>query len=439
MIAPTFRERLSLSDRHSSPMSRPVAMNNLQSFLHRLSRLGPHHRSCAIGAAMICLLALPACEDRTPPAPPPTPPDVRVARPITREVTDYLFYSGNTAANAVVTLRARVPGYLQEMNFIEGTEVKAGDVLFVIERDTYEANVARAQANLEARRAALAGAEADAELAAELAAQRAGPDIDRVISAARRDAAKAEVGVAESQLRLAEIDLGYAEVVAPMDGRIGERRVDIGNLVGTAGSTELATIVAIDPIYVTVNVSESDVLRIRRAQLGRLTQEGHSGRMAAEQLPELPVFMALADDTGFPFEGRVDFVDPQVDQRTGTINVRLRFDNPDAFILPGFFVRLRFPLVTNEQIVVPKTALSQDQAGFFLLAVDMSGTVSQRRVTVGAEDGDDRVVLSGVTTDDVIIVSGLQRARVGSKVNPVPVDGVHRTPSLTEVGPASRR
>jgi len=414
------RTSFSLPGSTGSVQPNPVRFNPTGPMMNSAFR--PRHRQPALIIAMMMWLIVPACDDRTPPAAPAAPPDVRVARPVVRPVTESLFYSGNTAANATVTLRARVPGYLEEMNFVEGTEVKEGDLLFVIEKEIYEANVARAKANVEARQAALAGATADAELAAELATQRAGPDIDRIISAARRDAAAAEVGVAESQLRLAEIDLGYTEVRAPMDGRIGERLVDIGNLVGQGGATELATLVNIDPIFVTVNVSESDVLRIRRAQLGRLAEEGHTGRMAAEQLPPLPVFMALADDTGFPFEGLVDFVDPQVDQRTGTINVRLRFDNPDAFILPGFFVRLRFPLVTSDQIVVPKTALSQDQAGFFLLAVDGSGTVSQRRVVVGAEDGDDRVILGGATTDDVIIVSGLQRARVGGKVNPQPME-----------------
>jgi len=367
------------------------------------------------GLVSACLLALPllgGCEEQKPAPPPPPPPEVQVAPPRMRDVTDYLEYTGNTEALAQVDLRARVPGYLQQINFTEGKPVKKGDLLFVIEKAPFEAAVARAEADVIARKASLAGAEADARLAAELADQRAGPEIDRIVKAARRDSAKAAVAESEAILQNARLSLGYCEVYAPVDGVISKTFVDAGNLVGQGESTKLATIVASQPIYVTVAVSEADMLRARRAQVEYEASRGVKRR----ELAEFKAFVALADEAKFDIEGTLDYVDPAVDRQTGTIGVRMVFKNEDGFLIPGMFVRTRIPLDTTSRLVVPQVAISQDQAGSFVLTVGPDGTVARKTIQVGATDGEDRVVLSGLATSDVVIVQGIQRARVGGKV-----------------------
>jgi RND family efflux transporter MFP subunit len=373
-------------------------------------------RIASSAAASVCvatILLMSGCKAEEPPPPAPPPPEVQVAPPQMRDVTDYLEYTGNTEALAQVDLRARVPGYLEKINFTEGKPVKKGDLLFVIEKAPFEAAVARAEADVVARKASLAGAEADAILAAELADQRAGPEIDRVVKAARRDSAKAAVAESEAILQNARLNLGYCEVFAPVDGVISRTYVDAGNLVGQGESTRLATIVASKPIYVTVAVSESDMLRARRAQVAYEAANGPVKR----ELTEFKAFLALADDGNFNIEGTLDYVDPAVDRQTGTIGVRMVFANENEFLIPGMFVRARIPLDTRSRMVIPQTAISQDQAGFFVLAVGPDGTVVRKRIAVGGTDGADRVVLEGLSAGDSVIVQGAQRARVGGKVS----------------------
>jgi RND family efflux transporter MFP subunit len=378
-----------------------------------LINISRSRRCSAALLTMAMLVTLSACKEEAPPAVTPPPPEVQVAPPRMRDVTDYLEYTGNTEALAQVDLRARVPGYLQQINFTEGKPVKKGDLLFVIEKAPFEAAVARAEADVVAKKASLAGAEADAVLAAELADQRAGPEIDRVVKAARRDSAKAAVAEAEAILQNAKLNLGYCEVFSPVDGVISKTFVDAGNLVGQGESTKLATIVASTPIYVTVAVSEADMLRARRAQVAYEATTGATKR----ELTEFKAFVALADSSEFNIEGNLDYVDPAVDRQTGTIGVRMIFKNEDGFLIPGMFVRARIPLDTASRMVIPQTAISQDQAGFFVLAVGPDSTVTRKRIQVGPTDGEDRVVLDGLQTNDSVIVRGLQRARVGGKVS----------------------
>lgn len=369
-------------------------------------------RQATAGLLVLAVLALGACKEEEPAAPPPPPPEVQVSSPQRREVIDYLEYTGNTEALAQVDLRARVSGYLERINFVEGRPVKKGDLLFVIEKAPYEAVVQRVEADIEAKKASLAGAEADARLAAELADQRAGPEIDRIIKAARRDSARAAVAEAEASLTNAKLNLSYCEVYAPVDGVITRTYVDAGNLVGQGDATKLATIVASKPIYVNIAVSEADMLRARRAQV---SYEAANGGVARD-LAKFKAYIALADEKKFSIEGNLDYVDPAVDRTTATIGVRMVFPNEDGFLIPGMFVRTRIPLDSAERLLIPQSALSQDQAGFFALVVGPDGTVARKRVQVGATDGEDRVILDGLTDGDTVIVQGLQRARIGSKV-----------------------
>lgn len=365
-------------------------------------------------APLLAAATLAGCDE--PPAPqPPPPPEVVVANPARRPVTQFLEYTGNVEAFASIELRARVRGYLEQVNFQPGSVVEKDQLLFVIEQRQYAAAVAGAKADLEAARATLAGAEAAARLADELAAQRAGPEIDRIVKAADRDAAIAAVSEAEAALEAAQINLDYCEVRAPVTGRISKNLVDVGNLVGGGEATLLATLVAATPAYVSVDASESDLLMVRRrnAQANPPIEQGR-----AEDGAQRLVLLALADETDFNIRGHIDYVDPALNADTGTIRVRAIFPNEDGFLIPGMFVRMRFIMGDRDSIVVPEKALGQDQGGFFVFVVGPDNVVEQRRVVIGHIDGADRVVEEGLTEADRIIVNGLAKARAGLPVTP---------------------
>lgn len=371
------------------------------------------------GAAAACALSAAGCKDKKDAnayAPPP-PPEVIVAKPVEREVTGYLTYTGVVEASETVELRARVQGFLKSKHFEPGQVVKANDLLFVIDKRQYEAAVAQARAAVRAQEAALQGAENDARLARELADARAGPEIDAVIKAAKRDVVKADLGKAEAELTEALLNLEYCEVRAPIAGKIGRNLVDVGNLVGRGEPTHLATIVAAAPVYVSLDVSESDVLAIRREE-GRASRPADlpAGMIAPGQWR--PCELALADETEFRFKGRVDFVDPALDATTGTLRVRTRFENTDDRLLPGLFARVRFAMSNRKSLVVPEAALLRDQQGRYAMVVNGKDEVEARRVTIGVLDGTMRVVESGLSADDRVIVLGVLKARPGSKVTP---------------------
>lgn len=379
-----------------------------------------HGRAALCGCTLALLLAAPGCDgDAKPGAQEPPPPEVGFVHPARRNVTSHLEYTGNTQALATAQLQARVQGFLEQINFVEGGLVHKGDLLFVIEKSQYQAAVDKAAAELQAAEAALAGAEADAQLAAELASQQAGPEIDRIIKAARRDAAAATVAEAHATLARAQIDLDYCEVRSPIDGRIGSRQVDIGNLVGRGETTLLATVYQVAPIYVTVAVSESDLLAARRRALEAGRTMDPADPAAADAVP---VYVSLADEENFKTRGRIDYIDPTVDRQTGTIGVRLVFDNSDNLLIPGLFVRVRFDLETSEQMLVPQQAILQDQTGQYVLLVDDQGVVGRKRVKVGQTDGADRVVEEGLDLGDRVIVSGQLKARPGTVVSAQPAE-----------------
>lgn len=346
---------------------------------------------------------------------PPPPPEVIVANPVQREVTSFLAYTGVIEASETVELRARVQGFLESVNFQPGQRVKKGDVLFVIDKRQYIASVEQAKAAVAAQEAALLGAENDARLARELADQRAGPEIDAVIKTARRDVVAADLAKARAELTEALLNLEYCEVVAPIDGRISENYVDIGNLVGRGETTLLAVIVQASPVYVSIDVSENDVLKVRRDQLGD-RQVNEPGQIAPGVWR--PSELALADQTEFSYPGRVDYVAPQLDRVSATLRVRTTYENKDESLLPGFFARVRFPMSSANAILVPESALLSDQLGRYAMVVNEKDEVEQRRVKIGVLDGMVRVVEEGLTPQDRVIVLGVLKARPGSKVTP---------------------
>jgi len=375
-------------------------------------------KPCAWMALLVIAAAIAGCdsEDANVFAPPP-PPEVIVARPVERDVVDYLMYTGVIEASETVELRARVQGFLQSVNFQPGQRVKAGDILFVIDNSQYQNMVDQAQAAVHSQEAALVGAENDATLARELANQRAGPEIDAVIKAAKRDSIKADLARARAELAEAKLNLEYCDVVAPIDGRVTENYVDVGNLVGRAETTLLARIVRATPAFVSVDVSETDVLAVRRAR----AQAGESittepGQIAPGQWR--PAELALADESDFAITGHVDYVAPDMDPETGTLRVRTRFENTDELLLPGYFARVRFPMSSRHSMLVADAALLSDQQGRFAMVVNADDIVEVRRITIGGMDGPMRVVQVGLTPDDRVIVLGVLKARPGSKVSP---------------------
>lgn len=350
---------------------------------------------------------------------PPPPPEVIVATPLQRDVTSYLEYSGVIEASETVDLRARVQGFLERINFAPGQRVKAGDVLFVIDTSQYEAAVAQAEASIQSLKAALEGAENDARLARELADQNAGPEIDAVIKAAKRDSIVGEIARAEAQLVEARLDLGYCTIRAPIDGRITRNLVDAGNLVGRGEPTLLATIVQATPCYVSVDVSEGDVLRVRRSleREGRL-RENEPGQIAPGEWR--PAELALMGEEDYSVDGRVDYVAPELDATTGTLRVRTRWENADETLIPGLYARVRFPMSSSSAMLVPEAALLTDQQGRYALVVRPDDTVGVKRVEIGVRDGPMRVIESGLAADDRVVVLGVLKARPGAKVSPKP-------------------
>ncbi|MFO0783349.1 MAG: efflux RND transporter periplasmic adaptor subunit [Phycisphaerales bacterium] len=378
-----------------------------------------------VGAALLVMLpVIGACtnaDEKNTYAPPP-PPEVDVAHPLQKEVTRELVYTGQVTPEATVELRARVQGFLEEMAFKEGQRVKKGDLLYVIDERQYKAAVDRAKAQVEASAAALEGARNDAKLADELAAQNAGPRIDAIIKAARRDAMAAQLASEKAALENAKLNLEFCRIHAPMDGRMTESKVDLGNLVGEGAPTYLASLVETRVVYVNVDVSESDVLMVRE-----LLGAGKPGGAATDTVPANPgygqkVYLTIAGHDTMRFNGEVNYIDPQLNQQTGTLRVRSVFPNADEKLLPGLFVSLHVPIATYQTILIPDAALLSDQSGRFALVVDDTDTVQVKRVKVGERRGSLREVTEGLQPSDRVVVLGVLRARPGSKVTPKAVE-----------------
>jgi RND family efflux transporter MFP subunit len=366
--------------------------------------------------ALTILAGLAACKPKTNAYAPPPPAEVTVAHPIRKPVTRYLEYTGTTEPYEQVELRARVAGFLYQVNFKPGAVVKKDDLLFVIDPRVYEAQARQAEADLAAKRAALNLAEVTLQRLheADHAAAVAKLEIDK--AEGERDQAKAQVELAEAALATAKLNVEFTQVRAPIDGRITKNLVDVGNLVGAGNeATVLATIVSSKPLYVSVDAGEDDVLLVRKTRLAT-----SPGAEPGQLSPGVwrPVDIATADSNDFNVHGRIDYVDPGLNPQTGTIRVRCRFENEEGTLLPGLFVRLRMFLDSSEQLLVPDTALLSDQNGRFALVMNDKDTVELRRVKIGTLDGGMRVVTDGLSNADRIIVNGLQRARPGVAVKP---------------------
>jgi len=354
-------------------------------------------------------VALSACEQNS--FVPPPAPKVDVAVPVQRSVTRYLDATGNTAAIKNVDLVARVQGVLQAINYQDGTFVKEGTTLFTIEPETYKLKLEQAQAAEVGARASLLQAEADFKRQSELVQRQAVSQATLDSSTSTRDNAQANLQQAQANTKIAAVNYGYTNVVAPFDGIVSAHLVSIGELVGASSPTPLASIVALDPIYVNFNVNEQDVLRVR--------EEAKRRGIPTSELRQLPVEAGLQTDIGYPHKGNLDYISPSLNQSTGTLPVRGVLPNPDRQLLPGFYVRVRVPFDEQKNaLLVPDVALGSDQAGRYLLVVNGENVVEQRKVQTGPLEGELRVIETGLKADDRVITAGLLRAIPGQKVDP---------------------
>jgi len=365
----------------------------------------------AVAAALPLLGAIAGCDQRNSYVPPP-PPKVTVAQPVKGTVTLYLEATGNSAAINTGNLVARVPGFVDSINYKDGDLVKKGQVLFTIEPESYKLKLNQSQAAEDSARATLKQNEADFERQKNLVKSNAVSQSAYDASLAARDNARANLEQAEINTKLAAINYGYTSVAAPYDGIVTARQVSLGDYVGgTSSPTVLASIVQLDPIYVNFTVDEQDVLRIRA--------EVRKRGMTPEDLKKVPVEVGLQTEEGYPHKGTLNYASPTVDASTGTLAARAILNNPDRVLLPGLFVRVRVPTGSlDDALQVPEIALGADQGGRYLLLVGKDNVVEQRKVTIGPRSGTLRVIEKGVGPDDRVIVSGLLRAIAGQKVEP---------------------
>jgi RND family efflux transporter MFP subunit len=367
----------------------------------------------AIPLALATLVA--SCGERQQQGGPP-PPAVTVAKPVQRTVFDYDEYVGRFTAINSVEVRARVSGYLEGLHFKDGQMVKQGDLLFTIDKRPFQNTLDQARANLVQAQSNLAYTESDYTRGQQLVRDKTITDQTFEQRAQAFRNAKASVSNNEAAVRQAELDMEFTELRAPVDGRIGDRRVSPGNLVtgGTGGNTTmLATIVSTDPIYFEFTFDEASYLRYER-----VAKSG--GQDVASRNAGVPVAIKLIDESDFDHKGRMDFVDNVIDRSTGTIRGRAVFDNPNGVFTPGMFARVRVPASSPyEALLVPDAAIGTEQARRFVIVIDEQDTARPKYVTLGQLTPDNlRVIKEGIGPDDRVVVSGLMQARPGQKVRP---------------------
>jgi RND family efflux transporter MFP subunit len=370
-------------------------------------------RKLALLLAIATLVA--SCSEPQQQAGAPPPPSVTVAKPIKRTVVDYDEYVGRFTAINAVEIRARVAGYLDKVRFKDGQIVKQGDLLFTIDKRPFQNTLDQARANLVQAQSNVAFTESDYTRGQQLVRDKTITDQTFEQRAQAYRNAKASVTNAEAAVRQAELDLEFTDLRAPIEGRIGDRRVSPGNLVtgGTGGNTTLlATIVSTDPIYFEFTFDEASYLRYQRLAT--------AGQDVASRNAGVQVALKLIDENDFDHEGRMDFVDNVIDRSTGTIRGRAVFANPKEVFTPGMFARVRVPgTPPYEGLLVPDVAIGTEQARRFVMVIDDQDTARPKYVTLGQVTKDGlRVIKDGIGPDDRVVVSGLMQARPGQKVKP---------------------
>ncbi|MDF2999088.1 MAG: efflux transporter, family, subunit [Xanthobacteraceae bacterium] len=366
-------------------------------------------------------LALAGCGEGQQAQQAPPPPPVTVAQPTKKTITDYDEYVGRFTAVDLIQVYARVSGYLDKINFIDGQIVKQGDLLFNVDKRPFQVALEQAQANLARSQADLDFAISDLQRATTLLQDRSSVAISKQAFDQRQQterSARAQVAANDAAVRAAQLDLEFTELRSPVAGRIGDRRVAVGNLVtggqgGTNTNTLLATIVSIDPIYFEFTFDEASYIRYQRMTNKRNSVAGGPG-------DPIPVRLELIDETGFPHQGTMDFIDNVIQESTGTIRGRAKFANPTAQFTPGMFGRIRVPSSEpHEALLVPDVAIGTEQTRKFVYVMGPGSdpqAPQMKYVTLGRVVDGLRVITSGIEGGDRVVVNGLMRIRPGSKV-----------------------
>lgn len=362
----------------------------------------------AVAAPLLYLALLTGCERaESQPAPPP-PPSVTVSKAQQGDVTDWAEFTGRFEAVDHVELRPRVSGYIESVRFHEGAEVKKGDVLFVIDPRPYKAALDRAEGELARIRAQAAYASSESQRAERLLSSKAISQGEHDSRVSQSSQSQADVRSAQAAVDAARLNLEFTRVVSPIAGRVSRAVVTEGNYVSAGGSV-LTSVVSLDPIYVSFDGDEQSYLNFRP-------------RVGGDS-PNSAVFVGLANEEGYPHTGQLNFLDNALNPATGTIRVRALLANPDRQFTPGLFARVRIPGSERySTTLVPEAAIATDQDRRYVLVVDDTGTVEYRPVQLGSVHEGKRVVRDGLKPGEQVVVSGLQRARPGSKVTPQSAD-----------------
>jgi RND family efflux transporter MFP subunit len=366
----------------------------------------------AVATLLLVAVLLPGC-NRTAPKQVPPPPSVTVSQPIQREVIRWDEYSGYLSSPKTVTVNARISGLIEEAPFQEGAIVYQGDLLFKIDPRPFQADFDNKQAAVEQAKATAHKAREDFKrsislLRAQVIAQ-ASYDTDKAAS----EEAAASLSAAEAALETSRLNLEWTKVRAPITGRVSRINVTVGNLVngGSGQATALTTIVSIDPLYCYINVPQVTALHYQELALRE-----KQGNVADAKVP---CFLQLENETNFPRQGVIDFVDNQVDVNTGTVQIRCVIPNPTSVLTPGLFALTSIPATSRYQtLLIPDAAVNADQNERYLLIVGGDDIVQQRPVKLGAVFGTLRSITEGLNPGEWVIVNGLQLAMPGAKVNP---------------------
>jgi RND family efflux transporter MFP subunit len=378
----------------------------------------PRHFQTGVLSAMVFLLNMTGCTGTPQSGPPPGPTPVSVSVPVEREVTDHAEYTGTIAAVDSVGVRAHVWGYLDKVNFKEGALVKKGDVLFELDARPYQALLEQAKAKVVQDEAQLGYDAAEYKRNLGLVSSGAVTRSDLDKTAAARGVDIANIAADKANVTARELDVSYTKVIAPVSGRVSRYVVTVGNLIQSGdqgGGTLLTTIVSVDPMYVYFDADEYTVLKVRQ-----LIREGKA-RSARDV--ELPCWLGLANEVGFPHQGVLNFVDNQINPKTGTLRLRGVFPNKDDALAPGYFARVRINIgFPHKSLLVSDRAIDTDQGKKVVYVVDNDNKVASREVRLGAVHDGLRAVDDGLKPGERVIVSGLQQVRPGAAVDPKVVE-----------------